>query len=99
MPLDGHVVLRRSSYKEEGSETGALWASNGMTVGPLPVKPRRIDVCSCVPVEGLEFRGGSKGWGLWNIKTHPIVWNCNCLPRFYLYLGPKMDLLAILTVK
>ena len=32
-----------------------------------------------------------KEGGVWNIWTHPIVLNRNFLPKFYLYLGPKMD--------
>ena len=59
------------------------------------VEPRRINLCICVHItwsrlDGLEGEG--QGGGLWNIGSHPIVWNRNFRTKFYLYLGPKMEL-------
>ena len=56
------------------------------TVATHRFRPQNIDLCICLPLKGLE------GGRLWNIGTHPIVWNRNFLPKFYSYFGPKMDL-------
>ena len=40
----------------------------------------------------LRVQRGEWVGGLWNIGTHPIVWNRNFLSKSYLHLGPKTEL-------
>ena len=47
----------------------------------------------CVRVYQLRSRGQRGGGVLWNIGTHPIVWNHMFpLHSTYVYLGTNMDL-------
>ena len=51
------------------------------------LRPRPIDPCICVPVEGLGGGGGVGGG--WNMERHPLVWNRKIPPQVLLIVGPQ----------